>query len=111
MVKSIVIAVLLTLAAAGPASADTVGRNDFIQQCEVASQQAGNNLPMSKAICNCSAQMVSYVTSFDQQKFEQWTVDSENPVIQGAIDSCVQMSNAAPYKFLLYFGSESASIR
>lgn len=109
MIKGLLLAVLLAVSA--NVSAQEVGRQSFIAQCESQAQKAGNVYSMSNAVCNCSAQMISYVLSGERSRYDQWAVDIQNPVIQGSIDSCVDMSNQAPYKFLQYFGSESASIR
>jgi hypothetical protein len=108
-IKSLALAALLAVSA--NVSADEITRQYFTTVCEAKSQEAGNNYPMSNAVCNCSAQAISYVLSANNNRYEQWVIDDEHPLVQRAIDHCVSASNEDAYNFLLYFGSERASVR
>lgn len=109
-IKSLAVAALLALSA-NVSAGETVTRQEYIPKCEARGMEAGNVRVMSQAVCNCSAQMISYVLTEELNRYEQWALDSDHPLIQISIDSCVQISNDQPYNFLLHFGSERASIR
>lgn len=108
-IKGLALAALLAVSA--NVSAQEITRQEFIPQCEANSNEAGNYPVMSNAVCNCAAQMVSYVKTNELNRYEQWTIDINDPLIQGSVDFCVRASNEQPWNFLMYFGSERASIR
>lgn len=108
-IKGLALAALLAVSA--NVSAQEITRQEFIPQCEANSNAAGNYPVMSNAVCNCAAQMISYVQTNELERFKQWTIDIDNPLVQGSIDYCIRASNDQPWNFLMYFGSEHASVR
>lgn len=107
--KSIVLAALLAMSA--NVSAEVLSRQQYVAECETSAIEAGNVSAAARAVCNCSAQAISYVLTEELDRYKQWNLDRDNPLVQRSIDLCVAAANEQQYNFMLYFGSERASIR
>jgi hypothetical protein len=108
-IKALALIALLALSA--NVSAAEVGRQQYLARCEASAVAAGNIQSAASAVCNCSAQAISYALTDGLDRYKQWTVDIDNPMVQNSINLCVKAANEQPYNFMLYFGSENASVR
>lgn len=101
--KSILLALALTLATTSVSAAE-LDRNQYIAACNAGAPKDAK-VEVAAAVCNCSAQLVSYALTDKQDLYYNFTIDTANPMGQGAIDHCVKILNDMPWEFMRQFGT------
>lgn len=108
LLKNVVLASLLMLAAT-PVAAGDLNRAGYQSACIDSGLRAGNDSIMTNAVCNCAAQLVSYVGSDGTTRDSDYSIPDNHPILGEAIQVCVRAHNADTRLFMEKFGTLSVS--
>lgn len=108
LLKNTVLASLLMLAAV-PAQAGDLTRARYQAACIDAGLKAGNDSLMVGAVCNCAAQLISFVGSEGKTRDSDFNIPDNHPLVGEAIQACVKAHNSDTSLFMEKFGTLSVN--